>query len=92
MKIYIGNLEPSILELELTNLFESIGELVSVKIIKDRYSGDSRGFGFIEFENRKDGETAISKYNGFMLKGSKLKVNEAQAKESNNRNKRWWAL
>ena len=87
MKLYVGNIKEGTREEELSNLFSQVGDLVSVKIIKDRYSGNSRGFGFIEYENRKDGHSAITKLDGYSLKGSAIKVNEAKER-SNSRSDR----
>ena len=89
MKLYVGNLSVQIVEDDLQNLFSPHGELVSVSIVKDRYSGSSRGFGFIEFESQSAGNSAISKFNGHALKGVKIKVNAASEKKHSGRAKNW---
>ncbi|MCB0357592.1 MAG: RNA-binding protein [Bdellovibrionales bacterium] len=89
MKVYVGNLSQSIVENDLQNLFSTLGELVSVSIVKDRYSGSSRGFGFVEFESQKAGNSAISKYNGHLLNGAKIVVNAAKEKKLSDRPRRW---
>lgn len=77
MKVYVGNLNEKIAENDLKSLFSDIGELVSVDIIKDKSSGFSRGFAFVEFETMEKGQAAISKFNEHEINGKKIKVNEA---------------
>ena len=86
MKLYVGNLNESTSEKDLSVLFESVAEPMTVKIIKDRDSGRSRGFGFVEFESQNDGNDIISKFNGYSMNGYQLKVNEAR--ERNERSQR----
>jgi len=82
MDIYVGNLSYDVTEDELRQLFESYGEIHSIKIIKDRYTGRSKGFGFIEMPVEDDANTAISNVNGTSLNGRELKVNKAQPRRS----------
>lgn len=82
MKLYIGNLNNQTGEKGLRDLFATAGELVSVKIIIDRDSGRSRGFGFVEYETNQMGNSAISKFNGYDLDGFQLVVNEAKERQS----------
>ena len=78
MNIYVGNLALNVTEDDLKEIFDPFGEVDSVKIIKDRYSGESRGFGFVEMPSGGDGQAAIQSINGKELKGLKIKVNEAR--------------
>ena len=77
MNIYVGNLNFKTTEEELGAHFEQFGPVSSVKIISDRYSGQSRGFGFVEMEKKEDGEKAVSELNGQEFAGRALKINEA---------------
>jgi RNA recognition motif-containing protein len=77
-KLYVGNLERTVTEEELEALCEEYGEIVSVVIIKDRDSGVSRGFGFVEFSSQQDAEDAKNALNGLELKGRSLKVDDAR--------------
>jgi len=86
MKIYVGNLNYDATEDDLNSLFSETGNLVSVSIIKDRDTGSSKGFGFVEYESAECGEEAISKFDGHDFKGRKLRV--SQAKERAPRPKR----
>jgi RNA recognition motif-containing protein len=78
MNIYVGNLARVVTEEDLRHSFEAFGEVASVKIIKDRYSGEPRGFGFVEMPSKTEGESAITGLNGKDFKGRELKVNEAR--------------
>jgi len=78
MKIYVGSLSYKATEEDLKKEFESFGQVESVNIIKDRYSGESRGFGFVEMPNKDEAQSAIEGLNGRELKGRKLSVNEAR--------------
>jgi RNA recognition motif-containing protein len=80
MNIYIGNLSFTTTEADLKEAFQAFGEVSSCNIIKDKYSGQSRGFGFVEMPNKDEAEKAISMLNGKDLKGRTLKVNEAKAR------------
>jgi cold-inducible RNA-binding protein len=83
MKLYVGNLSPETTEDTLRQKFESHGDVGSVNIIKDRYTGESRGFGFVEMFTKAEGQAAISGLNGTELDGSLLKVNEARPRTEN---------
>jgi RNA recognition motif-containing protein len=80
MNIYVGNLSFTTSETDLKDAFQAFGEVQSCNIIKDKYSGQSRGFGFVEMPNKDEAEKAISTLNGKDLKGRTLKVNEAKAR------------
>jgi RNA recognition motif-containing protein len=78
-KIYIGNLDYSITEDELNKLLEEKGiQTTEMKIITDKFTGRSKGFGFAEFENNEDAKNAILSLDGHELKGRKLRVNKAR--------------
>jgi RNA recognition motif-containing protein len=79
LNIYVGNLSPDLTEEDLKQEFSAFGEVKSVKIIKDKYNGQSRGFGFIEMPTRTDGETAINNLKRKTLKDRTIEVNEAQS-------------
>jgi len=81
MKIYVGNLSRDVSEGELKEAFAAFGEIASVAIITDKYSGESRGFGFVEMPNQPEATAAINGMNGKALKGRNLTVNEAKPKE-----------
>jgi RNA recognition motif-containing protein len=78
VNIYVGNLSFEATEEDLQGAFESFGKVESVKIIKDKYSGQSRGFGFVEMPSTDEAKSAISGLNGKELKGRTLSVNEAR--------------
>ncbi len=75
--IYVGNLPFVTTPEELRELFESYGEVISAKVITDRDTGRSRGFGFVEMESDSDANAAIAELNGSQLQGRALRVNEA---------------
>lgn len=81
MNIYVGNLSYGMSEDELREAFSAHGEVSSVKILMDRETGRSRGFGFVEMPNQSEGEAAISQLNGKEVGGRALRVNEARPRE-----------
>jgi len=83
MNIYVGNLHFNVSEDELRKAFEEFGEVASVKIITDKYSGRSKGFGFVEMLNDKEAKEAIDNLNGAEIKGRAVNVNQAREKENN---------
>ena len=83
MNIYIGNLSRTTTEGELRQAFESFGEISSVNIIKDKFTGESRGFGFVEMPNQDEAKAAIEGLNGQELGGRTLNVNEARPRTEN---------
>ena len=85
MNLFVGNLDKETTEDELAELFSEYGEVKSAKIIRDIYSGDPRGFGFVEFSSKADAINAINEMNGKEFKGQELKVNEAFDKRANDR-------
>lgn len=78
MNIYVGNLSYELTEDELRQAFEQFGRVSAVSILKDRYTGQSRGFGFVEMPAKAEAQAAIEGLNGKDLKGRALKVNEAR--------------
>lgn len=84
-KIYVGNLSYSTTEDDLRTLFSEAGTVVSVALIKDRDSGQSKGFGFIEMSNQVEAEKAISMFNGKQVGDRELKVNLARPREERGR-------
>ena len=78
MNIYVGNLSNSISEDDLKKAFEEFGQITSVTVVKDKFSGVPRGFGFVEMASAKEGKAAIEGLNGKELGEQELKVNEAR--------------
>ena len=85
MNIYVGNLEREVTEEELRQEFEAFGKVASVNIVKDRYSGQSRGFGFVEMATKEEGQAAIDGLKGKSLKGRELDVGEARPRPEGRR-------
>ena len=83
MNIYVGNLHFDLNEDELKKAFEEYGEVSTVKIITDKATGRSRGFGFVEMTNDNEAQDAISNLNGTDIKGRKVNVNQAREKDNN---------
>lgn len=80
-KLYVGSLPYSTTEQELNQLFSQHGSVTSAKVITDRYTGQSRGFGFVEMATADDAQKAITALNGTQLGGRTLVVNEAKPQE-----------
>ena len=78
MNIYVGNLSGDVGDDDLRQAFEAFGQVVSVTVIKDKFSGKSRGFGFVEMPSKDEAQSAIEGLNGKDLKGQSLNVNEAR--------------
>ena len=81
MNIYVGNLSYTLSESELQDAFAEFGEVSSAKILSDRETGRSRGFGFVEMPNQAEGEAAVAQLNGKDVGGRALRVNEARPRE-----------
>jgi RNA recognition motif-containing protein len=81
MNIYVGNLSYGMSEDELRQAFSAHGEVSSVKILMDRETGRSRGFGFVEMPNQSEAEAAIAQLNGKDVGGRALRINEARPRE-----------
>ncbi len=82
MNIYVGKLARETTEDELRQTFEAFGQVISVKILKDRVTGESNGFGFVEMPVSDEGQTAISELNGKDLNGNTINVEEGKKKTS----------
>lgn len=81
-KLYVGNLAYSVSNSDLEELFSTMGHVQSVAVIMDKFSGQSKGFGFVEMTNAEDASKAIQQLNDTELKGRSIKVNEARPRES----------
>ena len=85
MNIYVGNLAREVTEDDLRQAFAAFGEVTSASVIKDKYTGQGRGFGFVEMPDKAKAEAAMAELNGKDLKGSNLNVNEARPKPEGGR-------
>lgn len=81
-KLYVGGLPFSVTDSQLKTLFDSHGTVESAKVITDRYTDQSRGFGFVEMSSQQEAEQAIKALNGTELEGRTLKVNESKPREN----------
>jgi cold-inducible RNA-binding protein len=81
-KLFVGNLPFSATGTELEGLFGQVGRVTSANVISDKFSGQSRGFGFVEMDSAQEAQTAIEKFNGYQLQGRALTVNEAKPQEN----------
>ncbi|UCG46687.1 MAG: RNA-binding protein [Phycisphaerales bacterium] len=82
MNIYVGNLSPDTTDDDLRQAFESFGQVDTANVIKDKYSGESRGFGFVEMPSKEEAQAAIDDLNGKELNGRSVTVNEARPRPS----------
>ncbi len=80
MNIYVGNLSSRVSDDDLRAAFQPFGEITRVTVIKDKWSGESRGFAFVEMAKKEDGQSAIDGLNGKELQGKSIVVNEARPK------------
>ena len=85
MNIYVGNLARSVSDSDLKDAFQAFGEVSSASVIKDKYSGESRGFGFVEMPSKEEAEKALSALNGKELQGRTITVNEAKPRADRSR-------
>ena len=85
MNIYVGNLAFNVTEDELRQAFEGFGQVASASIIKDKFSGQSKGFGFVEMPSNDEAKAAIGGMNGKEMKGRTLNVNEARPRTDDRR-------
>lgn len=85
MKIFVGNLSRNATTDSLRQEFEKFGKVISVDIIKDKFSGESKGFGFVEMPAKAEAEAAISGMNGREMDGKTLNVNEARPRNDDRR-------
>ncbi|HUA35217.1 MAG TPA: RNA-binding protein [Candidatus Binataceae bacterium] len=82
-KLYVGNLAYSVSNDDLRDLFSQVGQVQSATVITDKFSGQSKGFGFVEMTTAEEITSAIQRFNDTELKGRNIKVNEARPRESN---------
>jgi len=80
MNIYVGNLSYSVTDEDLRETFSHFGEVSQVNLIKDKFTGESKGFGFVEMNNNAQADAAIKGLNGTDLKGRNVTVNQAKPK------------
>jgi RNA recognition motif-containing protein len=80
-RLYVGNLSSEVTEQDLTHNFSSVGKVVSVVVIKDKYSNQSKGFGFVEMETEEAAQQAVAQFNGGELRGQKIAVSEARERK-----------
>lgn len=80
MNIYVGNLSREVSEADLRQAFEAFGQVTRAAIVKDKFTGEARGFGFVEMPNDTEAQAAMSALNGKDMKGRVLTVNEARPK------------
>jgi RNA recognition motif-containing protein len=83
MNIYVGNLSRDVSESDLREAFQAFGEVASASVIKDKFSNESRGFGFVEMPNLAEARAVIAGLNGKSLKGRTVTVNEARPRTEN---------
>ena len=83
-KLFVGNLPFSATGTELEGLFSQVGAVTSANVIADKFTGQSRGFGFVEMGSTQDAQTAIERFSGYELQGRALTVNEAKPQENRN--------
>ena len=81
MNIYVGNLPYTVRDNDLLELFQAYGNVSSAKVVMDRETDRSKGFGFVEMSSDDEGTTAINKLNGYEINGRALRVNEARPRE-----------
>ena len=82
--MFVGNLEWGVVEDDLQQLFSPFGAIEEVVVIKDKFSGRSKGFGFVTFTNDEEGDKAVAELNGKDLKGREITVNEARPQKPRN--------
>ncbi len=81
-KLFVGNLPFSATGAELEDLFGQVGAVTSANVISDKFTGQSRGFGFVEMGSTQDAQSALERFNGYELQGRALTVNEAKPQEN----------
>jgi RNA recognition motif-containing protein len=89
-KLYVGNLPYATTEEDLRELFSQAGTVATVDLIKDRDTGNSKGFAFVEMANQSDAEKAITQFNGYTIENRQLKVNLARPREERPRGGGWY--
>lgn len=89
MNVYVGNLSYEVSDDDLRELFAEYGPVEKSNVIRDRDTGSSKGFGFVEMERQADAEKAIKELNGSSVKGREIKVNQARPREERSRQRNW---
>jgi len=92
MRIFVGGIPYSTNSEDLRGLFEQAGQVTEATVVEDRYSGQSKGFGFVEMPQASEAEASIARFNGYSLDGRPLTVNEAKPRENRSGNgagRRW---
>lgn len=89
MNIYVGNLDYKVDENDLQDIFAEFGTVKDAKIIKDKYNGRSKGFGFVTMDDKDEANKAIEELNGATLENREMVVNEAREKKENNSRRRY---
>ena len=87
-KLYVGSLSYNVTQDELEKMFSEYGSVSSAVIISDKFTGQSKGFGFVEMENSSEADKAISELDGKSIHGRNIRVNEARPKKEQPNNKR----
>ena len=87
MRLYVGNLPYTVNQTKLEEMFSPFGTIVSASVISDKFSGRSKGFGFVEFDNDDAAKEAIAKLDGTDIEGRPLRVNEAKPREDRGGNR-----
>jgi len=85
MNIYVGNLSRDVTDEDLRQAFEAFGQVESINVIKDKFSGESRGFGFVEMPSKEEAQKAIDEMNGKYLSGRSINVSEARPRTEDRR-------
>ena len=88
MNIYVGNLPHGVSEEEIREMFAKFGEVESVTLVKDRFSGQSKGFGFVEMPSNSEADQVIKALNKTMLQGRDIKVNQVMPQKKGKKNAR----
>ena len=88
MNIYVGNLPPGVSEEEIKILFAEYGQVESVTLVKDRFSGQSKGFGFVEMPSNSEADQVIKALNKTMLQGKEIKINQVMPQKKGKKNAR----
>ena len=83
-RLFVGSLPYSATSAQLEELFSQVGKITTLNLITDKFSGQSKGFAFVEFETDAEADEAIKKFNNFELDGRKMVVNEARPREDRN--------
>lgn len=91
MNIYVGNLSYDVTDTMVQTLFEEFGKVVNINLIKDKYTGQSKGFGFVEMEKQSAAEEAVKQLNGRVVEGRNITVNIARPRGEGSQSKprRW---